>query len=154
MIGTTLSIDIVALDPGTTTGLATKEDDLYRSFHIRPDEFPHPHEALYDLLCNLQPKKVIYEPFHFRQNMDGAVFTGIEYIGVIELFCQLKYVEAVTITPSYGKAFWDDKKLKAIGRHNKGHVHGNDAMRLLLSYLMKHDPIFKEGILPVLRDNL
>jgi hypothetical protein len=149
-----LPVEIVALDPGTTTGLATKTGDDYKSFHIRPDMFAHPHEALYDLLCNLQPKIVIYEPFHFRSNMDGAVFTGIEYIGVIELYCQLKYVEVITITPAYGQAFWDDRKLKAIGRHNKNHVHGNDAMRLLLSYLMKNDNDFRNKILQILKENL
>lgn len=149
-----MSVDIVALDPGTTTGVATFEDRRYRSFHIRPDEYPHPHEALYDMLSNLQPKIVIYEQFHFRQGMTGVVFTGVEYIGVIELYCQLKYTDKVLITPSSGKGFWEDRKLKAIDVHNPGHVHGNDAMRLLLTYQMKNDEIFRENILRKLKDNL
>ncbi len=149
-----MSVDIVALDPGTTTGIATKENDQYKSFHIRPDQFPHPHEALYDMLSNLQPKLVIYEAFHFRQGMTGVVFTGLEYIGVIELFCQLKYINKELITPSYGQGFWDDRKLEAIGVRNKGHIHANDAMRLIMSYQMKHDPIFRDTTLQKLKENL
>jgi hypothetical protein len=149
-----LSVEIVALDPGTTTGVATKEDGRYRSFHIRPDEYPHPHESLYDMLCNLQPKLVIYEQFHFRQGMTGVVFTGVEFIGVIELYCQLKYIDKILVTPAYGKGFWDDRKLKVVNVFNKGHVHGNDAMRLMMSYEMKHNKIFNETTLQKLKENL
>ena len=130
--------DICALDPGTTTGFATKTSDEYRSFEVRADLYPHPHETLYDVLSALQPKTIIYEAFHFRQIMKGVVFTGVEYIGVIELYAQLNCLEVIKITPSDGKGFWDDKKLKVMGVYNIGHPHGNDAMRLLFRHRMKN----------------
>lgn len=143
--------EIVALDPGVTTGIATFDDNKFRSFHLEPRKYPHPHESLYDTLSALQPKKIIYEAFHFRQNMKGVVFTGVEYIGVIELYAQLHYIEVIIITPSDGKGFWDDKKLKVIGVHNPGHVHGNDAMRLILRYKMK-DTLWMQSVLPKLKE--
>lgn len=144
-------VDIVSLDPGTTTGITVYEDERFRSFQLRPDLYPHPHESLFDTLSSLRPKKVIYEAFHFRQNMKGVVFTGVEYIGIIELYAQLNCLEAIVITPSDGKGFWDDKKLKAIGVHNPGHPHANDSTRLMLRHLMK-DKIFMDKMLPFLKD--
>lgn len=149
-----MSVEIVALDPGTTTGIATYEAGKYQAWQIRPDQHLHPHEMLYDVLCALEPKKLAYEAFHFRQGMDGAVFTGVEYIGVIKLFTQLKYVEIVEITPSDGKGFWDNKKLVAIGVYQKGLPHGMDATRVLLRHQMKSDPSFMQTMLPILKENL
>jgi hypothetical protein len=152
-----MTVEIVALDPGVTTGVATYQfvngKDIFRSFHIEPRIYPHPHETLYDMLCALGEKTLIYEAFHFRQGMDGAVFTGVEYIGVIELVGQLNCLEVVKITPSDGKGFWDDKKLRAIGAHKPGHIHANDAMRVLLRHKMK-DQLWMEKILPILKEKL
>jgi len=149
-----MTVDVVALDPGVTTGIATyvhvKGEDEFRSFHIEPRKYQHPHEALYDVLCALNPKKIVYEVFHHRQNMSNVVFTGVEYIGVIELVGQLRCLDIVKITPSDGKGFWDDRKLKVIGAHNPGHVHANDAMRVLLRDKMK-DQLWMESILPTLK---
>jgi hypothetical protein len=146
-------VDIVALDPGVTTGVAVYNNDVFRSFHIEPRKYPHPHEALYDMLCTMNPKTIVYEVFHHRQNMSGVVFTGVEYIGVIELVGQINCLEIVRITPSDGKGFWDDRKLRAIRVHNPGHIHANDAMRILLRHKMK-DPLWMENILPILKETL
>ncbi len=129
--------EIAAFDPGVMTGIAAFDGKEFRSFQIEPRLYPHPHEALFDTLSGMQPETIIYEAFHFRQNMKGVVFTGVEYIGVIELFAQLNYIPVIVITPSDGKGFWDDRKLKAIGVHNPGHIHANDAMRLILRHKMK-----------------
>lgn len=146
--------DFVSLDPGTNTGIASLEGEEYRSFQVEPTRFPHPHEALFDILSELQPKTLIYEAFHHRQGQLGAVFDGVEYIGVIELYGQFKCIEIIKITPSTGKAFWDDKKLKALGLHKPGKPHANDALRLLLTHRMAVDPIWKDNILHVLKEKL
>lgn len=149
-----MTVEVMALDPGVTTGVAAYEvvkgKEIFRSFHIEPRKYPHPHETLYDMICAIEPKKIVYETFHFRQGMDGAVFTGVEYIGVIELAAQLKCLEVVKITPSDGKGFWDDRKLRAIEVFNPGHVHANDAMRVLLRDKMK-DQLWMDIILPTLK---
>lgn len=143
-------MDIIALDPGVTTGIARLDSGEFKSFELRADKYPHPHEALYDVLSSMQPKTIIYEAFHFRQNMKGVEFKGIEYIGVIELYAQLNCLEVIKITPSDGKGFWDDRKLKAMGVHNPGHPHGNDAMRILFRHKMK-DPVWMEEALEKLK---
>lgn len=149
-----MTVEIVALDPGTTTGIAVYQNGKYRAFETRSENYPHPHESLYDILSALKPKVLVYEQFHFRQGMDGAVFKGIEYIGVIELWAQLNYVDVSTITTSDGKGFWDDKKLKAVGVYQKSLGHGMDATRILFRYRMKTDKTFMEQMLPILKEKL
>lgn len=149
-----MTVEYMSLDPGVTTGVATYGDGKYQAWQMRPGNYSHPHEMLYDMMCNVLPKTVIYEAFHFRQGMDGAVFTGVEYIGIIELYSQLKYSELIKITPSDGKGFWDNKKLAAIGVYQKGLPHGMDAMRILLRHRMKAEPGFMNTVLPLLKENL
>jgi len=150
----TVSIEIVSFDPGTTTGVATLNNNDYRTFQIRPDLYPHPHETLYDMLSELKPKVVAYEAFHFRQNKTGAIFTGVEYIGVIELWAQMNYAEIVKISPGDGKGFWNDNKIKAIDLYKPAHPHAMDALRILLRYQMKTDKAFMDRVLPILKERL
>lgn len=149
-----MSADIIALDPGVTVGVSVFETGNYRTFEITPSKYPHPHETLYDILSEIQPKVLVYEAFQFRQNQTGAVFEGIEYIGVARLYAQLRCIEEVEITPSTGKAFWNDKKLKALKLYKPGHPHANDATRHMLTHRMKTDPVFKEWVLFYLKDVL
>jgi len=94
---------------------------------------------LFDHLSEVAPERIIYEVFHWRQGQLNAVFTGVEYIGVIELWAQTHSAEVVRITPSDGKGFWDDKKIKALGLYIPSVPHGIDALRLWLTYKMKTD---------------
>lgn len=149
-----MSADIVALDPGVTTGIAIFENGNYRTMEVDPSKYPHPHETLYDILSTIAPKVLVYEAFQFRQNQTGAVFTGIEYIGVARLYAQLKCIEEVKITPSTGKAFWNDSKLKALQVYKPGKPHANDAMRHMLTHRMGTDSVFKEWVLYYLKEHL
>ena len=149
-----MTIDIVALDPGTTTGVAIYGDEGYRALEIKPDTYPHAHESLYDLLCSLDPKIVVYEKFLFRQSQTGVVFRGVEYIGVIELYAQLHYKEVYKISPSDGKAFWDNKKIRALDLWVASSPHAMDATRILLTHRMRTEPQFKEDILQILKHKL
>lgn len=139
---------ILASDPGVTTGIAYLSGNGWpantlRIHQIRPEDFPQPHATLYDFLSEIKPDKILYEPFHYRQGVLGAVFKGVEYIGIIELWAQHHNVEAIKINPSDGKGFWDMKKIKAMNLWTPGHPHGMDALRLLLTWLMKNDEDFK-----------
>lgn len=150
-----MSVEIASLDPGITIGVATLESDgLLKAFQICPDDYPHPHELLFDLLSNLSPKKLVYESFLFRQGMEGAVYKGLEYIGVAELYAQLKCLKIIKISPSDGKGFWDNRKLNAIGAYQSRLPHGMDAMRVLLRYRMKSDVGFMPSVLPIFKENL
>lgn len=145
-----MTTDIVAIDPGVTNGFATVIGQTYKSFQMAPNDFPHPHEALYDLLSNLQPKVIVYERFDFRQAKNGAVLTGVEYIGVIELYAQIKCLE-ITKNSSSDMTFWSDDKLRRLSLYNVGKKHANDAMRHLLAHQMRTDPLWKEQIIAQLK---
>lgn len=148
--------DIVSLDPGVNVGICTLTGEDYYQFETRPEKYPHPHESLFDILTELAPKLIIYERFHSRQNQDNAEFKGIEYIGVIELYAQMKCVETVLMNPQKGqrgKTFWDDHKIKALGLWIPGKGHAMDATRLLLTHQMKNKE-FERRILWVLKDIL
>lgn len=148
-----MAVDIAAFDPGTTTGIATVTGELFNSFEVKPEDFPHPNELLFDTIGNLQPKHIVYETFHFRQGQLGAVFTGVEYIAIIKLYAELKCIGITPQAPGYGKSgFWDDRKLKVIGVHKPGKPHANDAMRHLLTYRANIDPDFKNWVLNLLKE--
>lgn len=148
-------VDIVAFDPGTTTGIAHVTKDAFQSFELRPADYPHPHEILYDTISTLGPKKIVYESFQFRSGQLGAVYEGVEYIGVIELYGQTKCLEITKQTPGYGKSgFWDDRKLKVLGVHKPGKPHANDAMRHLLTFKSHIEPEFMKRVLEKFREQL
>lgn len=145
---------VVALDPGATIGICILDDDEYEQRQLVPSEYPHPHETLYDILCEIKPKAVIYERFDFRSAKNGAVLVGVEYIGVVELYAQMHCLEVFKISPSDGKAFWTDNKLRAAHMYKRGMPHAMDATRILNTWRMRTDEDFKIAIIEVLRQTL
>lgn len=138
----------MALDPGVATGIATydyepmypsKKGGIHHTYEIRFSDYPHPHEMLYDHLSERKPDFIIYEAFHYRHGQLGAEFVGVEYIGVIELWCQRNQVSKYKINPSDGKGFWSMNKIKTLGLWTP-RKQEMDALRLLLTYLLKFDP--------------
>jgi len=147
--------NIVALDPGLTIGICIlHEDGTYESRQLVPMEFPHPHEAVFDTITEIAPLSIVYERFDFRAAKNGVVLTGVEFIGIIELFAQMKCIGATKISPSDGKAFWNDNKLRALGLYRRGMPHANDATRILNTWRMKTDPVWKAAIIRQLREAL
>lgn len=144
---------IIALDPGVTTGVAINTelgDFLTTQWRFEVE----PHLDIYEVLEILKPDLVLSEAFHFRQDKTGAVFTGVEYIGVIKYFCQRHNVQHIEITPGQGKGFWDNHKIKALGLWRPSAPHAMDAMRILLTHLMKTDSDWKEQTLAKLKETL
>ena len=143
---------IVSLDPGVTTGVAVRAESRFITSQWR---FEHnPHDAIVNALIILEPNLVISEAFHFRQDKTGAVFTGVDYIGAIKFFCQHFGVEHIEITPGQGKGFWDNRKIRALGLWKPSAPHAMDAMRILLTHMMKHDQSWKEHALAKLKETL
>lgn len=129
----------VALDPGGTTGFSTYDGNRFNSYQINLKPYPSPHEVLYDHLSELRPSSVIYEAFHHRIGQTNVVYTGVEYIGVVKLWCQVNKIPIYSITSSTGKAFWTDYKIKALELYQRNLIHGMDALRVLLTHLSKTD---------------
>jgi len=149
---------IVALDPGVTTGIATYQskligNDRFRAFEMDSKVFTEPHWALAQMLVAMHPTLILYEAFVFRQDKTGAVFTGVEFIGVIELVAQ-RYDREIKKVPTARGGFWDNKKIKAVGLYIPGKPHAMDATRLLLTWLMKNDEEWRAQTLEKLKQVL
>jgi hypothetical protein len=129
----------MAFDPGATTGVAILSNDTWSTYQLPLKTYPHPHKALYDHISEVKPTTIVYEAFLHRQGQTGAQYTGVECIGVILLWAQQNQVTAHSITPSHGKAFWTNEKLKALGIYKTGQPHGMDAVRVLMTHLSKTD---------------
>ncbi len=150
-----MTTEIVALDPGLTIGIAGLVDgERYINNQLVPLEYPHPHEMVFDVLSELNPKKIIYERFDFRAAKNGAVLTGVEFIGVIEFFAQVKCIEVLKMSASDGKAFWNDNKLRMMSLYQRGRPHANDATRILLTHRMKTDPSWMRSTAAFLHDQI
>lgn len=146
---------ILAIDPGVTTGFCNEkyESRVYNTYQINfAEKEGSSHLKLYNHLSEVNPSTIIYEAFHWRQGQPNAVFTGVEYIGIILLWTELHRRMVYRINPSDGKGFWNDKKIKALGLWVPGCPHGMDALRLLLTYKMKEDRVWKSQTIERLRN--
>lgn len=136
---------VLAIDPGKTTGFSLTPQrgviDLWQTDYsvLSPGS---PHLTFHAALAKVMPDVIVCERFDFRQNKTGVDYTPIEYIGVVELYCQQ------TGTPLYyqgqdvksKKSFWDDKKLKHLGLFQAGdeYKHAMDALRHRLHWEERH----------------
>jgi hypothetical protein len=132
-------MNFIALDPGTTTGIAVFDDELDKldAFQIGPEEH---HSELYSLLNGLDPAVVISERFQFRpvdKNRQRIVLDSREYIGVAKLYCQRNRKPFVLQTPAEAKGFWTDDKIRKLDLWIPSHPHAMDATRHLLYYWMR-----------------
>lgn len=124
--------DVVALDPGATTGVALYWREERRVETTEVDDLAE----LWNCLNQWQPSLIVYESFHWQQR-HGVDFRPIEVIGIIKLWASayLDVASLVAQSPSQGKAFWSDDKLKRAGVYSVGSPHKRDATRHLLHYL-------------------
>lgn len=153
--------NVLAFDPGGTTGWAmasasTKQDSLddinLETGELGPKEH---HTDLYELIYEFglydSSLEIVFEPFHYRQNLAEGRFRGkvelvsAEYIGVIKLACaQLGLTYYDRFTPGEAKAWCTDEKLQRLGWFQTPATvmrHRNDALRQLVKYL-----IVKRGV--------
>jgi hypothetical protein len=135
---------ILAIDPGKTTGFSFAEVTEF----IRGEppeeqgvvswEKEVNHDELIEEILDVWPTHLVGESFVHtqRSNVD---YTPVEYIGIIKWLGQRHKFELTLQTPSYGKGFFNDDKLKKLGLYTKGKPHANDATRHRLQYQMKNN---------------
>lgn len=97
------------------------------------------HQTLWDYIAHFKPDTIICESFEFRQNYgrDKVELISREYIGVVELYCQMTKTRLVMQSASQGKHFIPDAKLNLMGLLVKPphpNRHKNDALRHLVRY--------------------
>jgi hypothetical protein len=152
---------ILALDPGGTTGWAqltyvdTKpiecdwttwvgsigvREPMWTCGQIGPDDH---HKELFALLerADAFDFTVVCESFEFRQyrQRDNINLMSREYIGVTKLFGQERNRPVVFQTAGAAKPFVTDEKLKAMGLWVPGQKHARDALRHLVTFLVRKE---------------
>jgi hypothetical protein len=138
----------LALDPGITTGYAVGEiwghdpdtnDDVDSQGRFRflyADEAKLSEAGLWYLLCSISPAFLIAESFEFRQNTrDNVELFSRNLLGVSRLWTELAHSDFRSQSPSEGKGFYTDKKLRQLGYYSRGKVHARDATRHLLYFM-------------------
>jgi hypothetical protein len=131
-------VKILAYDPGGTTGYCGWHDEHGVTMQDQIDTPDH-HLILEALLNLVDPDVVVYETFNYIPDLADADLIAREYIGVIKLWGEKNtHAELVPQSPNYGKAFWDNDKLKKAGLYKPGLPHANDATRHMLAYVSFH----------------
>lgn len=130
--------DIVAIDPGETTGVCWFQLNRFWWREFGPTEH---HGVLWKFLYTLDIDNVVCERFDKRSDNPGAELISLEYVGVVKSFCRV--YEGKTLyynqTASDAKTVWNDSKLERlhIELPPKHPAHMRDAMRHLLLCLQK-----------------
>lgn len=138
-------MNVVALDPGITTGYATGIiDDVTCVMSVLTGEDKWSHRELWDFLMNAKPAFIISERFEFRHGIGrhkhkggqhGLEMYSRELIGVCELYSDLHPPCETRLQPAMkgtGGNYFSDDKLKKLGLFKSGKGHANDAARHLL----------------------
>lgn len=151
-------MNVVALDPGVTTGYAQGHIDDDGLMLVVSGQSRFDHIGLWQFLEDCAPDYIIYEGFEFRHGSHkhgGVNMYPRELIGIITLYEQ-KHVNCTTkkqpAMKDNEKTFFNNKRLKELGMYKTAQDHGNDALRHLLywakfksgSQFVKE---FKQGVL-------
>lgn len=135
---------------GDTVETPTIADFNYTVYDMGPMKH---HRTLWDYIAAFQPDTIICESFEFRQNYgrDKVELISREYIGVVDLYCQMTKTRLVMQSASQGKHFMPNDKLETMGilvTPAHANRHKNDALRHLVRY-----QIVNMGIRSPLTDN-
>lgn len=139
---------ILAFDPGGTTGVAYFGNALStpKVSHLGPERH---HAQLWALLNNVRPTHVVYETFEFRnRGRDNLELISRDYIGIIDLYCDLNPVRVYRQSASQAKGFIPDRgprkdvPIKRLGWYMPAHKHGMDAVRHLIYFITGQDHDF------------
>lgn len=128
----------MAIDPGKDCGIAwLKPSD---GFYPQAMQITGTHDQLLQILVDYHPDIIVYEQWK-HTHRDGTDYTAIEFIGMIKWYAERRHVTLVPQTNSYGKAYFDNVKLKKLKLFVPGKDHQDemDALRHLLQFLMSHN---------------
>lgn len=129
---------IMAIDPGVTCGFATWEPETSSSLARwwQWESKPTLDKFLQNII-DFYPDIIVCEDFvHTQRN--NVDYTPIKFIAMAEWWTERKGIHLEMQTPAFGKAFFNDDKLKRINRYTKGKPHAMDATRHLYQYMMVH----------------
>lgn len=138
----------LAIDPGKATGFASYWDGEHRAWWLPYD----PKQGAFDAALSMRDwikrgmfdlvvcESIVITGRTHKKSQD--VLLSVEQIGIARWLCHENDTEFVTQTPSEGKAFGTDQKLRALGWWTVGLDHPRDASRHLMLALTKRDSAF------------
>lgn len=141
MISTPTQLNLLAYDPGMTTGVALIDGTCVEGPHAGEwgqDQFI---DWCFMTIASRRWDVVIGERFiindaTLRTGREGQV--SIELNGVVRQLCRRAHVTFIEQTASDAMSFMTDDKLRALGWHRPGFGHANDALRHLGLYMVKN----------------
>lgn len=130
---------VLSIDPGVDVGLGYYVIGTDIKF-MRAWQHQYTHDQFIGILNEYHPDIIVCESFDHRAK-DNNNYTPVEYIGLVKWYVERRDVVLVMQTPSFGKAYFDDVKLKKLGMYvpGKDHVDEMMAVRHMLQFLMKND---------------
>ena len=129
----------MSIDPGVDVGMG-----VYRLganiLNMRAWQDQYTHDKFIGMLNEYHPDVIVCESFDHRAK-DNANYTPVEYIGLVKWYVERRPTELVFQTPSFGKSYFDNIKLKKLGLYVPGEDHVDEmmAVRHMLQFLMKND---------------
>jgi hypothetical protein len=136
-------LELLALDPGETTGCAIwypSTEEIYL-FQLDTRQIGPGHDHILFILKTLAPAHVRYEDYRVYGHMtDQHAFAHLHtarFIGAIEVALHIAELteHSSSCLAVHAKAFWTDEKLKMCNLYDPGMNHARDAQRHLLRYM-------------------
>lgn len=126
---------IIAIDPGVTSGLCFGVIESDGKLVVTPKQERFLVSDLWKVLEAWEPKHIICERFEFRKGSKaGLKLDSVKFIGVAELYAQLKRVKIHGQMAAQGKSYYTDVQLKRLGIYVPSLPHGMDALRHMLHW--------------------
>ena len=130
-------IQILAIDPGVTSGLALGQtnDDGSKFRILNTGERKLSPFDLFGMLESLQPQIIVAESFEFRNTKSDRTGTRLDsrnLLGVCELWAEANDCRYILQTPAQAKGSFPNPKLKQYGAYTVGSEHARDAARHIL----------------------
>lgn len=113
---------ILAVDPGATCGLSTGVV-----------HWQCPAAEIQATLRQVGPTVVVCESFKVRRK--ATAIDALEVVQDVRTWCKHYEVPLRLQSPSTGKTFWTNDKLKKLGLYLRGQPHAMDALRHWLYYV-------------------
>lgn len=150
-------IQIIAFDPGLTTGLAIIEDDEWFAGQYTFQQIGDVlHNWGQNPAASFQPGCVLVcESFTINNQTakNSQAPWSLEVIGLIRYLSMRHHIDLVFQQPSAAKNLIKDQVIKDAGLWKKGTPHAMDAMRHALHYAITQRGMYKEALLSSLEEN-
>jgi hypothetical protein len=138
-------MNVLCIDPGGTTGIATYVDDEWRAYMLPYDEAVDEAERLIAPFVQRIFDLVVFEGFKITaataKKGQGDINKTIEFIGVGRFLARKAGVPFETQMPADAFSFASRAKLAKLGWHTPGPDHADSASKHLVLALARHRAI-------------